>query len=548
MRIFLIKLSLLSLVLPVFFSCREARFDGSGFRPGGVYRGRLADGRTLFAVRSADSLRVSGYGFVYDGGAEVAPVGFSVDSTGAVALRAEAGQRLQGLRMRRMWGGRWVLAVPRGNGAGWGKQRVRLEFFYALDDGSRYALPYKQELYGRMTEHPDVEYGHAVGYYSSQPTGSIPHGDREQLRHLIVKDLARSMARRADMPLCLDVYEPEGGAVSPRPLVVFLHGGAFLFGDKRNDLQRTFTEHLVRRGYVVASVNYRLGISFGGLFSVERTVYRGVQDTRAALDYLITHAGEYRIDPQQIYLSGSSAGAIIALTTTFMDADEVFDSVERRIRRDDLGVLGRAANSESEKYRIAGVVSMWGGLIEPQVITRRDAHVPVLLFHGTADDIVPCESGLPFQVGLDSKLYDRLSESWQLYGSAALYRHMRGLNMPVEYVPFPDYGHEPQLSEDGSVNANMDTILARTDRFLYAHVSEHFAPCAIGQVPGGVTYRLEGKCRPVAWMADGGLVVDVADGKRSATVAWFAGAERRQVRVVVESPGGVYFEKVAACG
>ena len=59
MRIFLIKLSLLSLVLPVFFSCREARFDGSGFRPGGVYRGRLADGRTLFAVRSADSLTFS---------------------------------------------------------------------------------------------------------------------------------------------------------------------------------------------------------------------------------------------------------------------------------------------------------------------------------------------------------------------------------------------------------------------------------------------------------------------------------------------------------
>ena len=221
-----------------------------------------------------------------------------------------------------------------------GKQRVRLEFFYALDDGTRYALPYKQELYGRMTEHPDVEYGHAVGYYASQPIDSIPHGDQEQLRRLIVKDLARSMARRADMPLCLDVYEPEGGAVSPRPLVVFLHGGAFLFGDKRNDLQRTFTEHLVRRGYVVASVNYRLGISFGGLFSVERTVYRGVQDTRAALDYLITHAGEYRIDPQQIYLSGSSAGAIIALTTTFMDADEVFDSVERRIRRDDWGRWG----------------------------------------------------------------------------------------------------------------------------------------------------------------------------------------------------------------
>lgn len=543
MKILCIKLSLLSLVLLSFFSCRESRFDGRDFLPGGVYRGRMVDGRMLFVVRDADSLRVAGYGFLYEEGeAEVVPVGFSVDSAGVVSLE---GQKLSGLRMRRAWGGRWVLAVPRGNEAGWRKQQVRLDYFYGLDDGDRYALAYKDEVCHEVVRHPDLEYGHAVGYYSSQPTDSIPHGDAEQLRRLILKDLARSMARRTDMPLCLDVYEPDAETASPRPLVVFLHGGAFLFGDKRNDLQRTVTEHLVRRGYVVASVNYRLGISFGGLFSVERTVYRGVQDTRAALHYLIKHADDYRIDVNQIYLGGSSAGAIIALTTTFMDADEVFDSVERRIRRDDLGVLGRAANSDSEKFRIAGVVSMWGGLIEPGIITERDAHVPVLLFHGTADDIVPCESGLPLQVGLDSRLYNRLSESWRLHGSASLYRHMCGLHMPVEYVPFLGYGHEPQLDEDGSVNANMDTILTRTDRFLYARVSEHFAPGAIGQVPGKAVYRLEGECRPVSWQADGGLVVDVADDVQSATVVWFAGTERKRVRAIVESPAGMYFEKVA---
>ena len=140
MKILCIKLSLLSLVLLSFFSCRESRFDGRDFLPGGVYRGRMADGRMLFVVRDADSLRVAGYGFLYEeGDAEVIPVGFSVDSAGVVSLE---GQKPSGLRMRRAWGGRWVLAVSRGNEAGWRKQQVRLDYFYGLDDGDRYALAY----------------------------------------------------------------------------------------------------------------------------------------------------------------------------------------------------------------------------------------------------------------------------------------------------------------------------------------------------------------------------------------------------------------------
>ena len=282
--------------------------------------------------------------------------------------------------------------------------------------------------------------------------------------------------------------------------------------------------------------------------------------TRTDLSTITADALSFSLIPR-LNAAGRMADPALALNLLLerdpVEAGRLASELEaiNQERRDIEAALADEAVARVEETYTGGRVIVVGGegwhegvkgIVASRLVNRY--HVPVLLFHGTADDIVPCESGLPFQVGLDSKLYDRLSESWQLYGSAALYRHMRSLNMPVEYVPFPGYGHEPQLSADGSVNANMDTILARTDRFLYAHVSGHFAPCAIGQVPGGVTYRLEGECRPVAWMADGGLVVDVADGKRSATVAWFAGAERRRVRVVVESPGGVYFEKVAACG
>lgn len=526
------------------YSCRNGQVDNREFPLNGVFKGRLSDGRTLFVVRSADSLSVSGYAFLYDGTAVVSPVSFKVDSTGVLRFGQESDSLMPDLKLRRTLGGRLRLTVPHKNVVGWERQKIRLEYFYTLDDGSRYVIPYRDEICKDVIVHSDVEYGRASGYYSSQPTDTISIAKMDLFRKLIVKDLARSMARRTEVPLHMDVYEPDVESPSLRPVVVFLHGGAFMFGDKRNSLQHTMTDYLVRRGYVVASVNYRLGISFGGLFSVERTIYRGVQDVREAMSYLIEHADEYRIDINQIYLSGNSAGAILSLTTAFMDADEVFDSVKKRIGRDDLGALEPAPNSDSEKFDIAGVVSMWGGLIDTVVITERDRDIPVLLFHGTADDIVPCESGLPFQVGFDSWLYDRLSESWRLYGSAPIYRHMQSMHMPVSYVAFPGYGHEPQQTDDGGVNENMATILDSTGVFLYSQVARHYAPCELKKVAGRseAVYALEGSCRPVVWLVDGGIVVEQSD--RQVSVAWFAGREKHTLRaVVMPDEADVYYEK-----
>ena len=50
-----------------------------------------------------------------------------------------------------------------------------------------------------------------------------------------------------------------------------------------------------------------------------RGYYRGMQDAKGAIRFLVNHAAEYQIDPSNVYLVGESAGGFIALATAFLD-------------------------------------------------------------------------------------------------------------------------------------------------------------------------------------------------------------------------------------
>ena len=56
----------------------------------------------------------------------------------------------------------------------------------------------------------------------------------------------------------MDVYTPVGDVCQNRPLLVFAHGGAFVGGSKNNSLAESICESFAKRGYVAASINYRL--------------------------------------------------------------------------------------------------------------------------------------------------------------------------------------------------------------------------------------------------------------------------------------------------
>jgi acetyl esterase/lipase len=100
----------------------------------------------------------------------------------------------------------------------------------------------------------------------------------------------------------LDLYLPDTGA-GPFPVIVSIHGGAFMGCDK-SDAQVMPMLRGLERGYAVAAVNYRL--SWQARFPAL------VQDVKAAVRWIRAHAGEYGLDPRRIAAWGGSAGGYLA--------------------------------------------------------------------------------------------------------------------------------------------------------------------------------------------------------------------------------------------
>jgi para-nitrobenzyl esterase len=112
--------------------------------------------------------------------------------------------------------------------------------------------------------------------------------------------------------LSLNVWTP-GCDAERRPVVVFLHGGAFLSGTGAGVLYRG--EGFARRGVVLVTLNYRLGflgflahpaLDAGGA----RLANRGLLDQLAALEWVERNIAEFGGDPANVTLVGESAGAM----------------------------------------------------------------------------------------------------------------------------------------------------------------------------------------------------------------------------------------------
>lgn len=101
----------------------------------------------------------------------------------------------------------------------------------------------------------------------------------------------------------LDLYWPADGD-GPFPVIVAIHGGAFMGGDKR-DAQLTPALAALERGYAVASVNYRM--------SGEATFPALVYDVKAAVRWLRANAPRFLLDSARIAAWGGSAGGYLAL-------------------------------------------------------------------------------------------------------------------------------------------------------------------------------------------------------------------------------------------
>lgn len=128
-------------------------------------------------------------------------------------------------------------------------------------------------------------------------------------------------------PLTLDIYLPPKSLPRPKagfPLVVQIHGGGWMIGDKR--LSGPFVDwpsvlaSLAATGYVVAAVDYRL--------SSEAQFPVPAQDVKAAIRWLRIHASQYGIDRTRAIAWGESAGAHLAALATLSCGDRLLEPQE----------------------------------------------------------------------------------------------------------------------------------------------------------------------------------------------------------------------------
>ncbi len=191
---------------------------------------------------------------------------------------------------------------------------------------------------------------------------------------------------------------PANDTLKKRPFVLFVHEGAFLFGSLENELGKA--KSMAQKGYATASINYRLGVTGGternicssNRSEMIRAIYRAVQDTYAALYYFTSHADTLGIDISQVFLAGSSAGAI-TITALAYTNEANFEALDPGIVKL-LGKLDPYQTSKRFKLR-AMLTSLGYGLLFGSNFSNTNAK-PTVFFQRTGDDVLPYDAGFLF--------------------------------------------------------------------------------------------------------------------------------------------------------
>ncbi|MCC6370942.1 MAG: T9SS type A sorting domain-containing protein [Bacteroidia bacterium] len=191
-------------------------------------------------------------------------------------------------------------------------------------------------------------------------------------------------------PLKMDLYYPNLIIdTSPkRPFILLLHGGGFSSGDKQSGDIKDLCIHLARRGFVCATMNYRLGHDFSE-YGEYKARYRAIQDGHAAMRYLVNSANTLRIDTAWLFVGGQSAGALAALGMVYADQWELdsisllYNTVSTSVQ---LGNLFNSGNTLTNTYTFKGIFNNWGAVAQSEMDVNE--MLPTVAFHGAQDTTV----------------------------------------------------------------------------------------------------------------------------------------------------------------
>lgn len=322
-------------------------------------------------------------------------------------------------------------------------------------------------------------------------------------------------------PHLMDIGVPVGDnpPTCGRPLMMIVHGGSFLAGNRKGDMMPALTRDFAKRGYVTASIDYRLGMFQTNLnFNCNipewnclnqqdttewyRACYRGAQDLHGAIRWLLAHNDSLglQFDPRNIFLVGESAGGFICLNAAYLDhpdektseygamPDAQIPNVQNTqnqcvipkgfapsnaalaLSRPDLGDPRGSMNPSADPYTIRGVGNFYGGIWRDLFTLNDGTRVPGLyMFHNTQDKIVPYNRHMVLAgyayctVTMFGCVY--ITKRPYCYGSRGIKRMVDTLSIPAQNKP---------LIQLDTVNGNPNCLTQLFDPAQQAHAVDNY--------------------------------------------------------------------------
>ncbi len=248
--------------------------------------------------------------------------------------------------------------------------------------------------------------------------------------------------------LFLDFYEPTLDTLIQRPLIIYIHGGGFTDSNNYKSLSHivTFCETMAKKGYAVASIDYRLDTS-----SSNRAIINAMHDAKAAVRFFRANAATYKIDTSLIFIGGESAGAITALTSTYINTTaEVLYPTTLPYTLD--GSIEGNSGNPNYSSAVKAIMCNCGGtetaFNDPMfdTLTMQTGNPPILIVHGTADPLVP------------------------FLKSAAIAKRANHIGIPNLFYAFKGATHCPWFVGLPNQNLYLDSLIDYTTSFLYPSV------------------------------------------------------------------------------
>jgi acetyl esterase/lipase len=198
-------------------------------------------------------------------------------------------------------------------------------------------------------------------------------------------------------PLELDLYLPETG--EPAPVIVHVHGGGWRRGSRRHTLPALgagFYERLAAEGFAVAAIDYRL--------SGEARFPAAVEDVAAAVGWVRDNATAYGLDASRVFLWGDSSGGHLALQSALTGSKVQavvawFPVTDLAGLPSDIvdagGVPDPGPDSREALFLGAPASSVPELARQASPVAHASAGTPpILLMHGTSDDMVPAAQSI----------------------------------------------------------------------------------------------------------------------------------------------------------